>query len=55
MNVDLRRTLAGGDQGKVVDYAVSELRTLEVLESICPGMVRSRQQHKARDANPKEA
>lgn len=38
MNVDLRRTLAGGNQGKVVDYAVSELRTLELLEGLCPGM-----------------
>ena len=38
MNVDLRRTLAGQDKGKVVDYAVSELRTLEVMESVCPRM-----------------
>lgn len=31
MNVDLRRTLGpGGNQGKKIDYAVSELRTLEV-------------------------
>ena len=32
MNVDLRRTLAGRDAGKVVDWATSELRTLELLE-----------------------
>lgn len=38
MNVDLRNTLSGGKQGKVVDYAVSELRTLEVLEAVCPAM-----------------
>ena len=38
MNVDLRRTLAGRDAGKVVDWAASELRTLELLEGICPAM-----------------
>tara|TARA_B100000405_G_scaffold267152_1_gene204899 strand:- start:23 stop:853 length:831 start_codon:yes stop_codon:yes gene_type:complete len=38
MNVDLRRTLAGKDAGKVVDWATSELRTLELLEGICPAM-----------------
>ena len=37
MNVDLRRTLQG-KESKVVDYAVSELRTLEVLEQVCPAM-----------------
>mmetsp|Transcript_7738 Transcript_7738/g.32009 ORF Transcript_7738/g.32009 Transcript_7738/m.32009 type:complete len:345 (-) Transcript_7738:230-1264(-) len=38
MNVDLRKTLAGSDKGKVVDYSVSELRTLELLEGLCPKM-----------------
>ena len=38
MNVDLRRTLAGKDAGKVVDWSTSELRTLELLEGICPAM-----------------
>ena len=38
MNVDLRKTLAGSEKGKVVDYAVSELRTIELLEGICPAM-----------------
>lgn len=39
MNVDLRKTLTGSqDQGKNIDYAVSELRTFDVLESLCPGM-----------------
>lgn len=38
MNVDLRRTLAGADKGKVVDWSTSELRTLELLEGICPNM-----------------
>lgn len=38
MNVDLRKTLSGPDQGKNIDYAVSELRTLDLLEQLCPGM-----------------
>eukprot|EP00633_Aureoumbra_lagunensis_P003928 CAMPEP_0197316890 /NCGR_PEP_ID=MMETSP0891-20130614/44692_1 /TAXON_ID=44058 ORGANISM="Aureoumbra lagunensis, Strain CCMP1510" /NCGR_SAMPLE_ID=MMETSP0891 /ASSEMBLY_ACC=CAM_ASM_000534 /LENGTH=322 /DNA_ID=CAMNT_0042806591 /DNA_START=68 /DNA_END=1036 /DNA_ORIENTATION=- len=37
-NIDLRRTLSGGDKGKVIDYSVSELRTLELLEELCKGM-----------------
>jgi hypothetical protein len=39
MNVDLRKTLSGGqDKGKNIDYAVSELRTMDILETLCPGM-----------------
>jgi hypothetical protein len=39
MNVDLRRTLSGSaDNGKTIDYSVSELRTYDLLEQLCPGM-----------------
>ena len=39
MNVDLRKSLTSGrDKGKIVDYSVSELRTLELLEELCKGM-----------------
>jgi len=37
MNVDLRKTLSH-EKGKEVDYLVSELRTMELLEELCPGM-----------------
>ena len=40
MNLDLRSRLdgTGNLQGKVVDYSVSELRTIELMEELCKNM-----------------
>lgn len=39
MNVDLRNTLTTrGAGGKQIDWAVSEIRIVEQLEQLCPGM-----------------
>ncbi len=52
MNVDLRRTLAGGNKGKNIDWSVSEVRTLELLEGLCPGMKNYGVAHQAMQCTP---
>ncbi|KAJ8599005.1 hypothetical protein CTAYLR_007669 [Chrysophaeum taylorii] len=38
MDIEIKRTIGFEQKSKVIDYSVSELRTLELLEGLCPGM-----------------